>query len=161
MTRLAAFAIAAMFATTAYAQTEYEHAGNWQIETEVDPFTDIKNVAAAAFSIMDDDTNYIILRCREGKYDVYLTNNNEKTFSSTRVGVRIGEANPTFSRWSYGAVNTALFSRSPAKLMKMILDSNATRLVFRLERDEGTETSVFSLDGFDVAYLKVTEACGG
>lgn len=161
MRRLVILLTTIMLATAAHADPEIEFEGSWKIKTEVDPFTDKKKVIANATSSTEDDYNQLILRCWNDEFDIYIANGILGEFKSTRVGMRIGEAKPTFSRWIGSTDMGALFARKPIQLAKEFLESEATRLVFRLERDDKTETSVFDLDGFGVAYQKTIEACGG
>lgn len=52
-----------------------------------------------------------------------------------------------------------LASQIPTNLAAGIFVSNASEIVFHFFRDGDYETPVFSLDGYDVAYLEVIDAC--
>lgn len=147
------------FAGSAHAEPEYEQVGSWIIISEVDPFLESTKVAA----VREEGDFFIMFRCWDGKVDFILGHEIDGFDGGnwTDVGVKIGDLKPTFSEWKILDNNNVSANPKPLQFATEVYESNADKLTFRLELDGKIQTPVFDLDGYDIAYQKTIEACGG
>lgn len=145
-------------AGSVHAEMKYEQSGSWIIGSELDPFSETIKVVAFSQSI---DEIFIMLRCWDGRFDIFLSHEiyGFDGWEWTEVGMRIGDSKPTFSDWKILENNNVIARPEPFQMAKEIAQSDASKLLFRLQLSGRIETPVFDLDGFDVGYKKTIDAC--
>lgn len=131
--------------------------GTWDIEVEKNPVDDSQTVAVSQYS--DEKTGLLMLRCMQGKPQVFIAWAKFLGSEATNVLTRLGEGKPDTKRWTLSTDKTATFY--PGNQAAFIKDLMTTdRLVAQVVPYSASPvTAIFDLRGLAHAAGRLMETC--
>ncbi len=153
-------------AATAHNKTA-EGAGKWQIDSELSPVDDSKNVTLSLSANQPIRSQFgetvtpgLYVICRENKTELFINWSVYLGMGDTEVLYRLDKAKAQTNSWGISADNKAAFYRgNTIELAKELATS--TRLFLQVTPyGENTVSATFDLAGLPQAIKPLQEACG-
>jgi len=138
--------------------------GKWIVSRETDPISDQKGVTfvleAEGGGLFD--TRNLIIRCKRGELDVYLSPHEYLGEDNDQITIRLGTDAPIEQRWSGSSDHTALFHPGDRAAIEAFVRSLARydRAAFQVSPyDKAPLSMVFRLDGIGQVTQELWAIC--
>ncbi len=150
-----------------YVLAEHEkQAGRWEVETSTSPVDDsttvIASVAADPTEALEPDQKppQLVLRCKEGEFDLSVSLHDLIGGDSTRLTYYFGEERATDAEWHVSPDHQAAFAPSHATSALLEKAAKHHRLVVQITPwGKAPVTAVFPLEGTSEVRRQLPAAC--
>jgi len=138
--------------------------GNWTVSRETDPISDQKGVTflleAEGGGLFD--TRNLIIRCKRGELDLYVSPHEYLGEGNDQITIRLGTDAPVEERWSGSSDHTALFHPGDRAAIEAFVRSLARydRAAFQVNPyDKAPLSMVFRLAGIAQVTQELWATC--
>lgn len=164
LTRLACFDSVASSNSLAprVEQKEVKDAGQWIINTDVDPLND-ENIHYAILPASEGESRYrkpisLTVRCSKSNTELYI-NWNDFLGREAVTALRVDKDKAATKSWSLSTdKQSAFYPGSPVKILKRIAESS-TVVANVTPYNSSPVTAVFDTSGANVAFTDIRKAC--
>jgi hypothetical protein len=136
-------------------------AGDWHFSENTDPMDDTKlTLAMLSSPPHGDERSTLLVRCRKGRFEIYVSNL-RPSYGASTARARFDSEAATTIRISGSQNGNAVFIEDREKRFARALSEHSGKLLLEVPTYNGHTIVPFDLAGANIAVPKVIEACGG